>query len=425
MDRQKMIADFGRLDECMGLGVDLLNPVQLRFTAALDHEIDGVMLAEAWERTKRVYPVLDAVLGFDRGDANFYLIPGNFEKYRGDHLYLAQPEGGENRPLKSKIPVRPATPAFGGRLASVSYYGNTVSFSSYHTLLDGGGMKMVFSTFLYTYFALYTGQEDPEPVVELAEGRDLDAYYVSRYRDYVASLEYKPTPLYTLPRGCRGIPEPEAVNDEHVHWGAISLPAAGFMRFCKENGANPSAMLCVMMARATYLVHPEEQGESVFHLTLSNRKALGLEKYISNAIGLATVYLTREEAENRPLPESVRKIRQDMESQRTKDYQVSFARLFETYQHAPAYVPGTVTYVGPLDIGSSNCHITDFRMETGADRTAYLAQLNDRFLLMLQYGKATEKYIRALGRVLEDAGVSAEITSPVEYVAVDSPAPIL
>lgn len=424
MEKEKIWVDLGRMDESM-LGIDMMNPVQLRFTAVLDHEIDDGMIAAAWDRTLRVYPVLDAVLGFERGDAGFYMNFENFMKYRGDHLYLVRPEGGENRPVKSRIPVRPGTPAVGGRLACVSYSGNRLSFSAYHTLLDGGGIKAVFGTLLYSYFALYDGREDPEPPAELREGRETGAYYVSRYRDYVGGMAYTPVPLYTLPRGCRGIPEKDAVNDEHTYWGGIRLPADEFMRFCRQNGANPSAMLGVLMARADYAVHPEERADAVFHVTLSNRKALGLEDAISNAIGLATVYLTREEAEEGPIPDAVRKIRKDMEYQRTRDYQITFARLFGTYKHAPAYEPGIITYVGSIDAGRGSRHITDFRMETNGDRVTYLAQVNDRFILMLQYGRATEKYMHALAGVLAGLGLSAEMISPAEYVDRDVPEAVL
>ena len=427
MDHRKNLVDLG---EMLGSEIiyDLDNPYHLRYTAELDHEIDGGLLAEAWERTKRVYPLIDAVLVFDRGDLDDYKSIKNEDRpsYCHDHMYLAAAEKGENVPVKTKVPVAPGTAAVGGRLVCISYYGNSVSLSAYHTLVDGGGMNMIFSTFLYAYLALYTGHEDPSPVVELREGREIAEYYTPSLFDLVYARDYTPMPIYALPRGCKGFRDPEMANEAGRLLAAdLAVNAADFMALCKSSGANPSSMLCVLIAKATRDLYPEGWDSLAYNLTVSVRKAFGLENAISNSVSCAAACITREELEQETLAAVSQKVRRDLDSQRGWDYFASFYRVFDTYRYTPVFIPRTVTYIGGLNVGENNRHITGFSMAANGDCNLYLMQLNDRFHLCLEYGRATGKYLDAFVRVFSELGVRAEITRSQYEVDPDVEEPVL
>lgn len=424
MDKSKVLVDLGLVYETM-LGADITNPVQLRYTVTLDHVIDDELIVKAWERTKRVYPIIDSVMGYEHGGPSVYMNHKTREKYMNDHLYLIEANGGVNIPVKTKVPVQPGSDVVGGRLICISYYEKTVSISSYHTLVDGGGLNMVFSTFLYSYFALYTGHEDEKPVVELTEGRNIKDYYTAALMDVIFLQEYIPTPIYSLPKGCRGFLDQDMVNDENIYQGSINAAADDLIKFCKENGANPSSMICVLLAKAAYALNPDEQSDIVFELTVSIRRLLGIETSISNALSLATAYTTRYDMMNKPISETARKIRKDVDLQRTKDYYVSFCRFFNTYRHSPRFNPRIVTYMGKINIGDNNCHIVDFNMETNGKANIYLMQLNDKFKLMIQYGKATQKYLNEFIKIFSELGIKAEIAHSSHYVLKDSAAAVL
>ncbi len=425
MDKSRVFADLGLITETM-VGDDLFNPVHIRYTAVLDHEINDKIIVKAWDRTKRVFPVVDTVLEAEHGGADFYMKPENSGKYTDDHLYLIKPESGSNVPIKTKIPVSPGSDVVGGRVICVSYYGNTIALSMYHAAVDAGGFKMIASTFLYIYLALYTGHEDENPPVELTEGREPKEYYQPISAEYVYKQEYNPVLLYTLPTPCRGFYDDDMVREDgHVYSGGINVSVKDFIGFCKKNGANPSAMMCTLLAKAAYALNPDEKRGIVFDLTISARKVLGFENNVANVIGLSTSYISREDVMNKTIAEISQNIRSDLERQRTRDYILSLYRFFHAYEHIPLVKSRTVTYMGALDIGDNNSHILDFSMETNSIYNLFMFQLNDNFALTLQYGKATEKYLNELDKIFSELGIKAEITHLSHIVENDVTAAVL
>lgn len=426
MDKSKVLYDLGTM--CDTMAHDFFNPVHLRYTVTLDHDIDDELIKKAWDRTKRVYPIIDGVFGFDSGDASFYLNlrPEEREKYLSDHIYVMKAEGGVNNPVKTKVPVVPATDIVGGRVICISYYERTVSINAYHMLVDGSGLNAIFCTFLYSYLALYTGHEDRNPVVELREGREIKDYYIPASSELVFSQEYTPVPLYTLPLNCKGFDDEDMVNDgNNIYCGNVSVSAADFMQFCKENGANPSSMICTLLAKAAYALNPDETNDMIFGLTISVKKMLGIEDSIANAVGSAIAYTTRDAVTNNTIAEVSQKIRSEINTQRTKDQYISHFRTFCTYRYGYDFKPRTVTYIGGLNIGDNNKHIVDFNMETNGRSNLYLMQLNDRFILTLQYGMATQKYLNEFNRIFTELGIKSEISHPAHHVLQDSMTAVL
>jgi hypothetical protein len=344
-----------------------------------------------------------------------------------DHIYLVKAEGGINAPIKSKAPIEPGTDLCGGRLICISYYERSVTISAYHALVDGGGLNMIFTAFLYVYLAMYTGHEDENPIVDLTEGKNIDEYYKGATLENVFSQEYTPVSLYSLPLYCTGFRDEDMARDNEgkIYAGNISVPVDGIIKLCKENGANPSSMICTLLAKAAYALNPEVKNDIVFDITISVRKLLGIEKSVANAVGLAVTYVTRDDIMNKSLAEVSQKIRKDVDVQRTKDYYISFRRLFSTYKHTPAYKSRTVTYIGALNVGDNNNHIVDFDLGTNSIYNLFMMQVNDKFILSIYYGMATEKYMKELIKIFSNLGIKAEITYPVHSVVLDSKTPVL
>jgi hypothetical protein len=428
MDKSNVLADLGLLSETV-IGLDLFNPVHIRYTVTLDHDLDGELLKKAWDKIKRVYPIVDAVYELEHGDKDFYINmdPVTREKYKMDHLYLVKAQSGVNDPIRSKVPIEPFTEACGERFICISYYERTVTVSAYHTLVDGGGLKMIFTAFLYVYLAMYTGHEDENPIVDLTEGRNSDEYYKGLTLEDVFSQEYTPVPLYSLPLYCTGFIDKDMVRDEdgNVYAGGISVSVDELIRLCKENGTNPSSMMCTLLAKAAYALNPDVKEDIVFDITLSERKLFGFEKSIANAVGLATTYVTADDIMNKSIAEVSGRIRKDVDKQRTKDYFITYRRLFATYEKNPAFKSRTVTYIGAFDVGDNNNHIVDFDMGTNSIYNLFMMQVNDKFLLNVYYGLATEKYVNELINIFSELGIKAELIHPVHRVVRDSKTPVL
>ena len=422
MEKSRVLFDRGQLFGETFMAHDFNNPMHIRLTVTLDRDIDDEKLALAWEKTKRVYPLIDSVLGYEHGDdVTFYMAPGAEEKYGRDHFYFVKPEKGESVPIKSKIPVAPGSHAAGGRLVCVSYFENKIAVNAFHTFVDGGGLNMIISTFLYTYMKLVYGGKDDGAWVELREGRKPEEYYTVLSPEYLFTKEYNKVPLYTLPLNCRGFYDDDMINDEgRIYSGTLDFKAEDFMNFCRENGANPSSMLCVLMSKVNYSIHPEEKRDIVYALTVNNRKNLGLENVISNTLNVALTYVTREDALSRTVAETAGRIKEDVASQRTLDHYLSSAHVFETYRYKPLYKDRVVTYMGKISFGENTGHITDISIGTNGRSNLYMLQFKDRFILIIMYGKATEKYMDGMKSVLEEQGIKTEVRHPVKLIEHDA-----
>lgn len=415
MDKNRILIDMGRICETL-LESDLKTKVQLRSTLKLDHMIDGDLLREAWNRTKRVYPLIDAVPGYEH-DSEGILTLERARKYGNDHLFLLSPTGGVNDPVYSREPIHPYTETTGRRIISVSYFDSSITISSWHILVDGGGLNMIISTLLYIYLSLYTGEEDKHPMVELTEGRRPEEYYMADLLSHVFKQEYTPVPLYSLPRGCKGFFDEDMYNDENVYSGSLRLDAEDLIRICKETGANPSSLLCALSARAAYNQNPDTREDIVVGLTVALKHTLGIDGYISNAVRNALAYVTYDELNGKPLAETAQRIRKDVDTQRSKDYIVTLCRFFDTYQFVPTVRPRLVTYMGEFNIGRHTSHIVDFNMESTGHYVVYLLQLGKVFLFHIQYGRATERYLEEFRQVFEALGIRTEISRPAHAIS--------
>ena len=405
---------------------DLLTPIHMRNMYRLDHEIDDELLYEAWEKTKRVYPVVDAVLGFDEGEAEQYLDPQWAAEHAKSHLYIMAPEDDGGHPVKSKKPLAPNTEAVGKRLVAVSYYGNTICATAYHLLIDGGGFNMVLNTFLYTYLALYTGHEDEHPIVELREGRALEDYFVPMEPARVCAQDFTVVPLFEPPADVRGFLDEDMCNDEGAMiMGIMEIDGRDFMRLCKSTGANPSAMIAVLAGRAAYELNPDRQEGIVFGFTISSRDVLGVNDSIANAATGGVSYVTRSDFERKPLAEVAQRVRADLNAQRTRDYTLSFIKSMYLEHNMFDFVARPITYMGKFSIGDNDEHVLMAGISTKADANVYMNAVGDRFDLALQYGKATEKYLDEFAKIFAELGVGAKIAVPAHFVALDVKEPVL
>ena len=426
MDTSKILFDYGTV-QSSHVGIDVLNPIKMRITVVLDHEVDGEFLKQAWDRTKRVYPLIESVLRTSEGaDMGRFLDPAYSRAHLGDRLYLVQAEGGSNDPVMSKVPVTPGCDLVGNRLLSVTYCGRQISLCAYHLLVDGQGMTSILRTLVYAYLALHTGHEDENPVVELRENRRPEEYYQVKTNEILRSMEYAPVPIYTLPLGCRGYLDEDMRNEGNdVLSGTLAMDAGEFLRLCKSNGANPSAMSCALLARAAYALGPAETRDLVFGITTSQRNELGINDSIANVVGYAFTYATRAEVEGLSLAEVSQRLRKDIGMQRGRDYVGTISRVNDTYGANVRSIRRTVTYMGTFSVGSNDVHIVDYWIDNNGRSNYYLVEANGVFYMTLLYGTATQRYLAELARSLEELGVHAELRHPAHVIPLGSSTAVL
>ena len=387
--------------------MDHFNDIHIRFSALLDHEIDGALMEQAWQRTIRVFPVIGCVIEMEGKELFFY------------------PAGGENPAVCSKAPINPGSSMVSGCVITATYYGNRITVSAYHTMVDGGGLNEIFKTLLYFYLSSRTGVCDAPEGVQTAEGRPPEAYYRPVRPDELGS--FTPVPLHTMPylRDFAEDPDMEADEEGNRYFASIRFPVAPFIKKCKEIGANPTAMLSLLTAKAFYSLHPEERKDLFFEVTTSVRKTFGAEGCISNCVCNVIADAQYDDVMNGDVRDYVRKIRAEIDSQRTDDY-IKSCRLFDsTYGHNYVNKQITLSYIGRLDIGENTKHIANFEMATNAVQLVLLMQLEEDFLLMLQMGKATANYLARMSGLLAEMGIPARAASELHKVVTDSDIPVL
>lgn len=387
--------------------MDHYNDIHIRFTAELDHEIDALLMEKAWERTIKVYPVIGCVIEMEGKDLFFY---------KAD---------GENKAIKSKAPINPGSDLVSNCVITATYYGNTVSVSAYHTMVDGGGLNEIFKTLLYFYISSYTGIYDEPVTVQIAEGRTAQEYYKTVSPDELG--DFTLMPLHAMPylREFAEDEEMEGEEDGSKAFASIKFPVDIFIGKCKEIGANPTAMLAILTSKAFYALNPDERKDIFFEITTSVRKTFGADGCISNCTSDVYADVAYEDVIKGDIRDFVKKFRTELDSQRTDDYIKTKRLLTSTYELNCVNKKITLTYVGKIDIGENTKHITNFEMPTNAAQLVLLMQIGGEFYLMLELGKATQKYIENMEKQLNEMGVKTTTASKLHNVIKDSDTQIL
>ena len=258
-------------------GADRNDKTHLRIKLELDHEVDGNDLTEAWRKTLKVYPLLN-------------WIP---EDVKGDILYY-EPEK-EPEPVHCDAPVMPYTELAGKRVIAVSYYGKSVTVTLFHAISDATGIIGVLKTLMYHYCTLHFHKEYDQTGIMLTEGREVEEYYGSPFR--LPLGDYTSQPLAFFPIGNTVYRDPDMVppNPGDIVTSCVTVSSEEFMRYCKEHKANPSAMLCILLGKAVYGMHPEERRRLCLDVTVDYRKALGLTECLGVFSSSAIICTTYEQ----------------------------------------------------------------------------------------------------------------------------------
>jgi hypothetical protein len=328
-------------------------------------------------------------------------------------------------PVKSVKPLNPGKELTGKRVFSVSYYGRRVSMNAFHSVVDGGGINKIFSTFIYFYLSLYTGVSDENPPVMTEEGRQPQEYF--QPLSALETGDFTQQPLVTYPKRKGMFVDPDMAPDEDGNlWTArAKVPVDKFIALCKKNGANPSSMLSALLARTAYKLHPDEDGNIAFVLTMDVRKSFQVPESIANCSTNLLIPITYEDAADRDLSVLAKKIRSTIDYQREDDFIKTLAKFYETYDWILAKRYAVVTYIGKIDIGSNTKHIKQFEMTDDAVCSLYLMELNDEFILTFQFGKATQKYMTAMLDILKDLGIEAQVIAEPYVIDRDVDEPVL
>ncbi len=368
---------------------DVTENIHMTVCFTLDHVIDLHDMQTALDRTMEVYPFLkDALVKI------------------GDEIYFESCSA----PLCVFIGERVASPGkVSGHVFTVTCHGNSFSLSGYHSVFDGGGITRLVCTLLLQYCQIHFGSTYHIAGIPEPDGKE--------HPEYAEDTALHPLGEFQKSHGDRPkegtFPIPEFSVDEngHFQYAEVLAPSEDFMKVCRNLGASPSILLFLLIAKAVYKAHPEQEGPLTSMLTVDIRKALGMETLAPCS---AALYLsvTRQDIQDAMLPETVKECRRVLDSQRSVDYAKTAMDEVQRMGGFQSGIPFTVisTYMGRMELGECAKHITDFTAYNCTTQTVNLFELNGYFRFQILFGKGTASYAAIVCDELKAMGVNARIS---------------
>ena len=377
---------------------DVNDDIHLRIRFQLDHEVNGEELALAWKKTMKVYPILDRIP--DR-------IDGHLQFFETDD---------EPAVVESEMPASPGTELTRGRSISVSYHKDSITLLAYHAVMDGTGMTAVAKTLLYHYCTIHFGEQYPADGFMLTEDREPETYF-QQYMSYPLG-KFDAVPAYTFPENTEFFSDARMVPEApgKIVVGCLRVPADAFMKLCKANHSNPSAMLGILLGRAEYHLNPDDQRDAMLHMTIDFRPALGVKESIAQCSSAVMIHASRDEILSDDISSAAVNMRTQLNSQRTSEYVRSYISLLRTYDMVTTACSGVISYMGKIELGEIQKHVLGMSMVNNACNILNMVQFGDDFLLFCQFGLAAEDYMKAITAELEKLGVHAETAAEAKLV---------
>jgi hypothetical protein len=272
---------------------------------------------------------------------------------------------------------------------------------------------MIFSTLMYFYLALYTGEGDENPPVETRENRSPEEYFQPLATIETGEFEQQSLITYKKRKGMFIDLDMTANEQGDIEIARVKIPVDAFIASCKKIGANPSSMMTILMSKAAYKLHPDRKGNLAFILTMSARKAFDVSDSIANCSTNLLIPVEYEDIMGEDIREAAKKIRMTIDYQRSGDFIKTLAAFYETYDWILAKRYAVLTYIGKLDVGKNTKHIKGFEMTDDATCSMYMMELNGEFVLSFQFGKVTKKYMETVTDILSEFDLKAEMeTAP-------------
>ena len=372
---------------------DQIAPYPMTVRIKLDHQIDGEELCRAFEEALSVWPLLkDSFLPQEDGNIWFVENENPIRVHHTKDIIAAGKGPNDNR------------------LIALSYDGDVLSFTGLHSFLDGGSLFMVMKGTLCRYLAKHFDQPGEVKLLPGPGDGDLpENYEFYIFRKDTASMPFEYKEAYLSLENCFMDARTKKQEGTPLVLSRVEVESDAFISYCKQNGANPSVMLVILMAQAMYRNNPEEQRPFAGLITMNIRHALGIDMAIMGQSSAMIIDVTRDELETKPFTELIREKRASMDAQRSRDYLLSRA---DDMRNAKPFMRAEYTfrlsYFGEFDYGGYSSHVEDILTYNEAYDEVHMFSINGRFFIDLQLGSATEEYVGAVLSLLREAGVNAK-----------------
>ena len=196
-----------------------------------------------------------------------------FVERDGDFFYAENPLPFE----VAEGPLRAAGgPETNWHNLDVTYEGNVVSFSMFHSFCDGMGMNLFIEATLYHYFCRKDGITYPADGIRAKgtpalAGEELEPF--ARLYEAEVSPEVVAR-LMDFEKPCFMLPEGSGETLDHLVAVSVRVKEDEFLSFVRSVGSSPAPVLATIVFDAILTVHPECDKELAAFIPIDARKGL-------------------------------------------------------------------------------------------------------------------------------------------------------
>ena len=234
----------------------------VRMTLKMKDAIDGTLLSEAVEATRRRYPYYQVKIGIKKDENN-----SEYFVYDDNSLPWVVKMGQQAAILMSKESNL--------HLLSFCYWDDCIAIDFFHGLTDGTGGYNLLRTLLYEYCRRrYDNTLNREGV--RVEG---DTIAPEEWTD-PASLpkpdNLNPLPIPELPKSINLITQAKTGLNDGMETVNILVDETQMMQYVSNHDTSPATLVTLFLSRAIAKLHPNtNEGVPIITLAINRRPALG------------------------------------------------------------------------------------------------------------------------------------------------------
>ncbi|MBQ8831023.1 MAG: hypothetical protein IJ017_05450 [Oscillospiraceae bacterium] len=386
------------------------------FEITFHKKISGSMLNQALTETVKRYPYLNTKLVELDGD--FYIIQNEM------HLTAK----------RTQTLARLGHISCGYHLVDVTYFGKSVYISWHHALCDGKGIKPFVETLIYYYCKLRYRSKADSNGIRLANSPLLpDETTEPNLGSYTFDESKEPV---NVSRDAYQIPENIIEEHETDYRYDIQIPAAAFMKVCKETGATPVILTSLLVSRGIAKLYPDFDKSINANIAVDIRDALDLPNTFKNCVRSMPLPFEREFL-NMTLTQQAEKQRALLTAQRDRDSLRRAANaslgLFDKLDSQPDYKAKQgmmdffngmllntyiISYLGQMNVGDNARYIdtVGFYNSGAAGLGVNILSCGDKFCFNFKQSFESDKYVKAFLAELDELGVEYKSGGAIPFL---------
>lgn len=322
----------------------------------------------------------------------------------------------------------------GYHLIDVTYYGKTVYVSFHHALCDGKGVKPFVETLIYYYCQLRYKSKASAEGIRLANSLLLVG---ETTEPNLGSYTYDETkPDVAVSRDAYAIPENVVEEHDTDYRYYVEIPAASYMKVCKENGATPVILTSLLVSAGMASLYPDFDKPINANIAVDIRDALDLPNTFKNCVRSMPLPYRREFL-SMPLSEQAKEQRTLLNAQRDRDLCRKAANaslgMFDKLDTLPSYEAKqqmmdffngmlintyVISYLGQMVLNENAQYVENigFYNSGAAGLGVTMIACGDKFCLNFKQSFESDKYVKAFLAQLDSLGIAYKASEAIAFV---------